>query len=85
MESGGLARLEVGVRKCATLGVAAYKKKKTWAQDTNPFTIGGQPVKTLAPGEFYKNLCVQMGVCRGGTAHKLYQDLSARIDRMLKA
>ena len=30
-----LAGLEVGVKKCASLGVAAHKKKKTWAPRQN--------------------------------------------------
>jgi len=85
VSSAGLAGLEVGVRKCATLGVLANKKRKTWAQDTVPFSIAGHPVQVLAPGEFYKYLGVQMGAGDGGTAHLLHQQLAAKMDRLLRA
>ena len=56
-----LLGLEVGHSKCATLGIAADCKRKTWYSSNQQIHIAGQPIRALAPGKFYRYLGVQVG------------------------
>lgn len=84
-ESAALLGLEVGVDKCAALGIAVNKKKKTWAQDSTPFTISGRPIQALAPGEFYKYLSVQMSGTGSAMAYCAHEDLVQKHGKLKRA
>ena len=77
--------LSLGVRKCATLGILANKKRKTWAQDSKRFTLNESRIKSLTPGTFYKYLGIKLGAGSGATAFEIFKDLAAKLRVMQRA
>ena len=57
----GCLSLEVGHMKCATLAIAADKKRRKWVQSKIELQVGGQAIRALTPRKFYKYLGVQVG------------------------
>ena len=69
--------LEVGHSKCATLGILADGKKKTWFSKKVELQIDGQAIRALSPGKFYKYLGVQVGhTWASGPSHLLARYIS---------
>ena len=69
--------LEIGVAKCATLGIRADGKRKTWVQDSIKLRVNDQPIRALAPGKFYKYLGVGVGTSWAeGPSHMLARYIS---------
>ncbi len=48
--------LEVGKAKCATLGIRADGKRRTWVQEKVDVQVDGQSIRALGPGQFYRYL-----------------------------
>lgn len=72
------------MNKCATLGIRALRKEKTWLQDPERFTINRKLVKVLTPGVFYKYLGVQCGA-GGAVPHRIVEELTSKLDRLQSA
>lgn len=64
-EAATILGLEVGVGKCTTLGIRYLGKKRTWVQDSTPFTISGQRLRALKSREWYRHLGVKCGAEKG--------------------
>ena len=72
VRAAGELGLEVGVAKCATLGIRADGKRKAWVQDSIRIEADGEPIRCLSPGKFYKYLGIQVGSnWAGGPSHLL--------------
>lgn len=77
--------LEVGPSKCASVGVVADGKNKTWFQDKIRLHAGGEEIRSLGPEDFYKYLGSRVGAAwASGPSHLLGQ-LIAKLGRLQRA
>ena len=60
--SADLLGLGLGLAKCATTGIHADRRRKTWYQDTRPFAVPDGEIPTIQVGGFYKYLGTEVGV-----------------------
>ena len=85
VREAGKIGLEIGVKKCATIGIVAYGKKKTWALHGEPFKASETPLQSLKQRTFYKYLGIQASATDKGTAHQVHQGLVQKLERWHKA
>ena len=84
-EAGLGMGLEIGAPKCATLGLVAHKKGKTWAIDKSAFLVERKPLQALSPRDFYRCPGVRMGSDVGASPHYIHQSLCKKLERLQKA
>ena len=77
--------LEIGVAKCATLGIKADGRRKTWVQDSIRIMANDEPIRCLSPGKFYKYLGIQIGSDWAGGPSNLVARYVTGLGRLQRA
>lgn len=77
--------LEVGTAKCATLGIRADGKRRTWVQEKVDVQVDGQSIRALGPGQFYRYLGVRVGTPWADGPSQLLAKLNIGLSRLQRS